>query len=131
MNFDFSDEQKLLQQTARDYLAEHSPLSTCREILESDLIHVRRADGRDLDAWLHVNPRAEERALAMVFNPLDREATRSFDFQLYFAGLKDRCIAREHDGVARELVLDEQQRATLELRLPPHGFTWIVFSAAK
>lgn len=102
-----------------------------REILESDLIHVRRADGRDLDAWLHVNPRAEERALAMVFNPLDREATRSFDFQLYFAGLKDRCIAREHDGVARELVLDEQQRATLELRLPPHGFTWIVFSAAK
>jgi alkylation response protein AidB-like acyl-CoA dehydrogenase len=36
MNFDFSDEQKLLQQTARDYLAEHSPLATCREILESD-----------------------------------------------------------------------------------------------
>ncbi len=36
MNFDFSDEQKLLQQTTRDYLAEHSPLSTCRDILESD-----------------------------------------------------------------------------------------------
>ncbi|MBW2424426.1 MAG: acyl-CoA/acyl-ACP dehydrogenase [Deltaproteobacteria bacterium] len=36
MNFDFSDEQKLLQQTARDFLAEHSPLSVCREILESD-----------------------------------------------------------------------------------------------
>lgn len=34
MNFDFSDEQKLLQQTARDYLAEHSPLATCRAILE-------------------------------------------------------------------------------------------------
>lgn len=34
MNFDFSDEQKLLQQTARDYLAANSPLSTCREILE-------------------------------------------------------------------------------------------------
>ncbi len=36
MNFDFSDDQKLLQQTARDYLAEHSPLAVCREILESD-----------------------------------------------------------------------------------------------
>lgn len=36
MNFDFSDEQKLLQQTARDYLAEHAPLTTCREILEGD-----------------------------------------------------------------------------------------------
>jgi acyl-CoA dehydrogenase len=36
MNFDFSDEQKLLQQTARDYLEANSPLSTCREILEGD-----------------------------------------------------------------------------------------------
>lgn len=36
MNFDFSEEQKLLQQTARDYLATQSPLSTCREVLEGD-----------------------------------------------------------------------------------------------
>ena len=36
MNFDFSDDQKLLQKTARDFLEEHSPLSTCREILEGD-----------------------------------------------------------------------------------------------
>jgi len=36
MNFDFSEDQKLLKQTARDYLEEHSPLSVCREVLESD-----------------------------------------------------------------------------------------------
>ena len=36
MNFDFSDEQKLLQQTARDYLEANSPLATCRAILEGD-----------------------------------------------------------------------------------------------
>jgi len=36
MNFDFSEEQRLLQQTARDYLEKHAPLSVCREILESD-----------------------------------------------------------------------------------------------
>jgi acyl-CoA dehydrogenase len=36
MNFDFSDDQKLLQQTARDFLTEHAPLSTCRAVLESD-----------------------------------------------------------------------------------------------
>jgi alkylation response protein AidB-like acyl-CoA dehydrogenase len=36
MNFDFSEDQKLLQQTARDYLAKNSPLSVCREVLESD-----------------------------------------------------------------------------------------------
>ena len=36
MNLDFSEDQKLLQQTARDYLAEHSPLTLCREVFESD-----------------------------------------------------------------------------------------------
>ncbi len=36
MNFDFSEEQLLLKQTAADYLAEHGPLSVCREVLESD-----------------------------------------------------------------------------------------------
>jgi acyl-CoA dehydrogenase len=37
MNLDFSDDQKLLQQTARDYLTASSPLTLCREVMESDL----------------------------------------------------------------------------------------------
>jgi len=36
MNFDFSEEQKLLQNTARDYLAEQSSLAHVREIFEAD-----------------------------------------------------------------------------------------------
>lgn len=36
MNFDFSDDQKLLCKTAREFLSEHSPLSLCRAVFESD-----------------------------------------------------------------------------------------------
>ena len=36
MNLDFSEDQKLLKQTARDYLEEHAPLTVCREVLESN-----------------------------------------------------------------------------------------------
>ncbi|HVO24519.1 MAG TPA: acyl-CoA dehydrogenase family protein [Candidatus Margulisiibacteriota bacterium] len=36
MNFDFSDDQKLLRKTAHDFLSEHAPLSLCRAVLESD-----------------------------------------------------------------------------------------------
>jgi len=36
MNFDFSEEQKLLQHTAREFLTENSSLALVREILESD-----------------------------------------------------------------------------------------------
>jgi len=39
MNFDFSEDQKLLQKTARDFLEEHSPLSLCRGVLESNETH--------------------------------------------------------------------------------------------
>ena len=39
MNFDFSEDQKLLQKTARDYLAEHCGLDVCRSVLESNGTH--------------------------------------------------------------------------------------------
>jgi acyl-CoA dehydrogenase len=41
MNFDFSEDQKLLQQTARDFLQEHAPLTVCREVLESNQLYSR------------------------------------------------------------------------------------------
>jgi acyl-CoA dehydrogenase len=44
MNFDFSEEQKLLQQTARDYLADNATLATNRAVLEAD-------SGYDRDLW--------------------------------------------------------------------------------
>jgi acyl-CoA dehydrogenase len=36
MNLEFSEEQKFVQKTARDYLAQHAPLSACRAVLESE-----------------------------------------------------------------------------------------------
>lgn len=44
MNFDFSEEQKLLQNTAREYLTEHSSLTHVREVLEADA-------GYNKDLW--------------------------------------------------------------------------------
>jgi len=39
MNFDFSEEQKLLQSTARDYLTEQSSLAHVREVFEANAGH--------------------------------------------------------------------------------------------
>ncbi len=36
MNFDFSEDQKLLQKTARDFLESNAPLALCRSVLESN-----------------------------------------------------------------------------------------------
>ena len=45
-----------------------------RPILDSDLVHGRRADGRDLDWMLHVNPELEQKGMLVVWNPLDRRS---------------------------------------------------------
>ena len=41
-----------------------------REILEADVIHLRRPDARDWDGLLHVDPDLDRRGLAVLYNPL-------------------------------------------------------------
>ena len=41
MNFDFSEDQKFIQHTAREYLAEHAGLDVARSVLESDQPYAR------------------------------------------------------------------------------------------
>ena len=95
-----------------------------RAILDSDIIHVRRPDGRDLDGFLHVNPRLPVKGLAAVFNPTDHEAARDWTLPLYYTGLKGRARVREKGGPPRDIVLDRGYRVTVPVRLPARSWTW-------
>jgi hypothetical protein len=95
-----------------------------RAILDSDIVHVRRPDGRDLDGFLHVNPGLEVKGLAAVFNPTDREVVRDWTLPLYYTGLTTRARIREKDGPARDFALDRFFRVTVPVRLAPRSLTW-------
>ena len=70
-----------------------------RAILESDVIHVRRADARDLDCVLHVNSQLHlHRGLAMVYNPLDSAIDRTVTLPLYYTGISDVARIGEQDS---------------------------------
>ena len=97
-----------------------------RDILESDLIHLRRPDGRDIDCFLHVNPALEQKAMAVVYNPLGTEVDRTLTLPLYYAGLTDRVAVREQDQEWREYELDRDYRLQIPIRVPANGFTWLV-----
>ena len=58
-----------------------------RDILNSDIIHLRRADGRDWDGILHVNPKLKTKGLLMLYNPLKEKITRTVKLPLYYTGL--------------------------------------------
>jgi len=115
-----SDETKALVKKWVRWFKQH------REILESDIIHCRRADGRDIDYLLHVNPRSKERALAIIHNPLPREVEREVVLPLYYAGLTDLAFIRVQDGKRKRTKLDAEHRARLVVKVPANGRTWLV-----
>jgi hypothetical protein len=97
-----------------------------REILDSDIIHVRRADAQDIDMILHVNPALAERGLAMVFNPMDTPVKRTVKLPLYYSGLTEAAQVREQDGPAKTYRLNRAYEIEVPVEIPARGLTWLV-----
>jgi hypothetical protein len=97
-----------------------------RDILESDIIHVRRADGRDVDCLLHVNPQLKHKGLAVVYNPLNSAVERRLKLPLYYTGLTTTARIREQEGKARRYRLDRQFQVEVPVKVPSRSMTWLV-----
>ncbi len=98
-----------------------------RRILDADIIHIRRPDGRDYDGILHVDPQGEEKGLLMLYNPLDREIRKSVDLNLYYTGITGTVQLSHEDGEYESKELNPFQEIELEIRIPPGKWTWYVF----
>ncbi len=97
-----------------------------RNILESDLIHGRRADARDLDWMLHVNPGLKEKGMLVAFNPLNEPVTRMLKVNLYYTGLTDTARVREKGGSARRVKLARDYSVEIPVTVPAQGMNWLV-----
>ena len=97
-----------------------------RKILNSDIIHLRRPDGRDWDGILHVNPNGKEKGLAMFFNPTDKEISRTIDLPLYYTGLTKTARIREKEGKSQKYKLKRNYNISLTVNIPANGSTWFV-----
>jgi hypothetical protein len=100
-----------------------------RRILESDLIHGHRADGRNIDWMLHVDPAkdAKEHALLSAYNPTNREITQTIKVPLYYAGLQGSVQCAINDNAPTAVTLDTSARATITLTIPAQGYTSVIF----
>jgi hypothetical protein len=99
---------------------------THREILDSDIIHLRRPNGRDLDGILHVNPSGKTRGLAVFYNPTGRLIKKTVELPLYYAGLKDAALIREGDNPPVSYTIDRDTKARLPVKISPRSLTWFV-----
>jgi hypothetical protein len=96
-----------------------------RAILDGDIVHLRRADGRDWDGLLHVDPRLPTRGLAVLYNPLDADVERDIRLPLYYTGLTDAALVRDEDGVPHRVALAHDHSITTRVKIPARGRTWL------
>jgi hypothetical protein len=97
-----------------------------RAILDSDFLHLRRADGRNLDYLLHVNPALPEKGLLMVYNPLEQEVRKTLTIPLYYTGIAQTAALSEQDGKIQEFTLNRDYTIELPVTVPAKGTTWFI-----
>ncbi len=97
-----------------------------RDILNSDIIHLRRPDGRDWDGILHVNPALPKKGLVMLYNPLKEAITRTIRLPLYYTGLTTKATISEQGGSPESYPLNREYEAEIKLKIPAEGYTWLV-----
>jgi hypothetical protein len=97
-----------------------------RNILNADIIRLRRADGRDWDGWMHVDPKGKEKGLIMLFNPTSETIDKEIALPLYYTGLTDKARIREEEGNAVEYSLNRAFEASVKVQIPANGYTWLV-----
>jgi hypothetical protein len=97
-----------------------------RAILDADIIHVRRPDGRDLDAILHVNPGAEEKGLLMVYNPLDHAVKKDLIVNIYYTGLSEVATISENDQSSEKYTISRNYEITLPVSVEANSESWYI-----
>jgi len=97
-----------------------------RQILNSDLIHLRRPDGRDWDGIMHVNSNLKEKGFVMLYNPLKESISRKINLPLYYTGLLDKVLVREKEGKSKSYTLSRNYEIDVDVTIPAEGFTWLI-----
>ena len=97
-----------------------------RNILESDIIHLRRADGRDIDFMMHVNPGLKEKGFLLVFNPTDTIIRKKITVSLYYTGLTQTAMIREQENLPEKFKLNREYEIEIEVEVQPNWYNWYV-----
>ncbi|MCR9200164.1 MAG: hypothetical protein NXI04_16135 [Planctomycetaceae bacterium] len=95
-----------------------------RDILESDIVHGRRADGRAMDWVLHANSQLENCGMLVVYNPLDEAMTRTLRVNLYYTGLTETAVVTDSQGGSTPHRLARDFTVDLPVSVPAGQMAW-------
>jgi len=97
-----------------------------RDILESPLLQLKRANSIDLDYMMHVNSSLKEKGFVMLFNPKDIDVTENITLPLYYTGLSETANIRQEEGKAMKYKINREYSVELEVSVKANSYTWLV-----
>lgn len=95
-----------------------------RELLNSEIIHLRRPDGKDWDGIMHIAPGLKEKGMVMLYNPTDTPIRRTIQLPLYYTGLSTQATVKEQGGKANTYTLKRDYTISLDIDIPAKGYNW-------
>ena len=101
-----------------------------RSILESDLIHVRRPDGRSIDCMLHVNAQIAPCGLAMLYNPTRTVQRTTLKLPLYYTGVSEIARIREAEGAFQQYKIDRNYNVQIPIKMEAKSVNYLVIEPA-
>lgn len=97
-----------------------------RVILDADIIHIRRPDGKDIDAILHADPSNDEKGLLMIYNPLSHPVNKDIKINVYYTGLSKHASISENDKRARRFRIDRNYNVTIPVSVDANSVSWYI-----
>ena len=97
-----------------------------RPILESDLIHVRRPDGRSIDCMLHANAHISPCGLAMLYNPTRTVQEMTLKLPLYYTGLSEIAKIRREEEELERYTIDRDYNVEIPIEIAAKSVSYLV-----
>lgn len=103
-----------------------------RDIVTSDIIHVRRPNGQTLDAFMHANallPTGRPSGFAVVFNPTSAPRTETMVFPLYYTGIATRAMLSFEGAAPVAFAVARDYSVAVNVTLAAQSVTWFAISS--
>ena len=97
-----------------------------RSILNAPIIHLKRANGREIDGIMHVDPELNEKGMALFFNPTNKTLSQTIKLPLYYTGHSSEVSIKEKEGKTTTYELARDYSVELKVEIPANGSTWFV-----
>ena len=104
-----------------------------RDIINADIVHIRRPDGQSIDAFMHASamlPR--NKGLLALFNPTSFALNQTIAVPLYYTGITGTAaFFQEGDGARTDFALARDYSVQLAVSMAPQTATFFVIQDAS